>query len=223
MSLIGRGSSTGKQSPRPGSVLIQVFSWVSAKVTQGQKYVDPQGKRNLEQAKAAGITAVGYHFASPAPVMLAIEAQHEAQHYLEHHPGGPFVLDWEATSSPDHPLDRVSGADQLRYLTTWMDWLRIDSDAPVVVYCDLDIAHELATAARGGPNHDPVELPYLWLAHWTAPAGCEPKDAPKWDGSPWQHTAWKQVVWWQWTDLGHVGPLSSVDLDVAVNDLTVGS
>ena len=193
--------------------------WVSAKVTQGDSYVDPNGRHNLAAAEAAGLVAVGYHFADPAPAMSVASAAAEAARYLAHHPGGPFVLDWESTKA--RSLETLSPEKQIKWIVLWAARCRIDPatrDVPVVVYCDPAIAHRLATAAREWG----YDLPFLWLAHWVGEADESPTDVTRysWDGSPWQYTAWGCPVWWQWNARGSLaGVAGGVDMDVALVDL----
>lgn len=196
------------------------LGWVSAKVTEGHTYTDPDGGRNLDQAAAAGLTVCAYHFARPDPGLeVAHDAARQAGHYAAHRNvykhGGPAVLDWEATNRKSVMLERCSATWQVAWIRHWADWWQAKG-VPTVVYCDRTIARMVAHAART----EQVELPALWLAYWTAPARITPQDGPVPLSESYSVAGWKPT-WWQWADQGTVaGIRGNVDLDLTVRDLS---
>jgi lysozyme len=168
------------------------------KATEGNSYVDPSFRRNLEGAKASGLLVSAYHFARPTPrhAPAREQAQHLARTVGALEPGYlPLVLDLEHTELPPEAtarwaleflseLDRLTGRRSILYTGPgWWDG-----------------------AIGRSPSAALLAAWPLWVAHYTErPAPRVPR--PWLAGRP----PW---LWWQYSSSGRVaGIAGNVDVN----------
>lgn len=184
------------------------FAWVKA--SEGTGLVDRRYRRNVTQARAAGIRVGAYHFAVPG--RSPRDARRQADHLIRTARAQPGDLVPALDLEVDGGLSR--GALR-RWTTTFLGRVEARLGVRPVLYTSPGFAGaELAGVRSLARDHAPA----LWVAHWGTRRPELPADA--WAGRGW--------TFWQWTDRGRVpGIAGPVDRNLysgpPLRTLTIGA
>jgi len=181
------------------------------KATQGVSIIDSALKRNLKDARAAGLYVGLYHYFLPTG-----DAYAQARHYLDAVTAAVGAVSAHAAFRnllvPCVDVEDAGdlGRDELVYsVLTFIKAVQAEVTRGCVVYTYPSfIAEHLA-----GAHHAEVLAGYpLWIASY--PHGGDPT------GEPNIPALWKSAAFWQYTDHGSIPGVAGhgVDLDVFLGD-----
>lgn len=161
-------------------------TFVYAKATEGNDYLDPKFAENWEGIKAAGLVRGAYHFFHPND-----SAETQARNFIatvKLEPGDlPPVLDIEVS-------DGVSRENIDREIQRWLEMVSEAYGIRPIIYSDLSFIEENL--------HSGFSIYPLWLAEYTDSIPSAPGD-------------WKEWVFWQQSDQDVIeGIVSTVDRSV---------
>ncbi len=159
---------------------------VVAKLTQGVTYRDPNGLRNILEARAVGLRVGAYHYLTGADPLA------QAAHFID--------AWWAIAEPPDFAVLDVerawTGEDVPAASLAWLRAVEAGTGVRPEVYTGLDFAARFKAA--------PEMADYaLWVAaYWESAPKCPPP--------------WASFAWWQYTASARVdGIAGKVDLSLA--------
>jgi GH25 family lysozyme M1 (1,4-beta-N-acetylmuramidase) len=170
--------------------------FVIMKATEGTGFVDPMYATNIAGARAAGIKATAYHFASPDATPN--EAVAEADHFVD----VAGLVDGDLVPALDLEVTGGLGTTALTsWVRSWLAQVTLRTGIRPMIYVSPAFWKKyLADTTWFAANGYRI----LWIAHWgvaqpTVPGG-------NWGGYGW--------TFWQYTNCGSVPGISGcVDLD----------
>jgi lysozyme len=184
---------------RWGDVDPDDVNFVWAKISQGQDYVDPSAKRNLQGCRDNGIRVGGYHFPSPQ-LGGSNDPKLEVQDFLKYYggciPSGDMlpVLDLEAGVKGDPSHNR-------QWALEWLKELENETGLRALVYTAKWYVYSYLKNNIGALKDYP-----LWVADYTQPQ----KDGGR--CNPDSNCGWDEWHVWQWSSKGQVQGLQSTGI-----------
>lgn len=163
------------------------IDFVGIKVTQGNHFIDPNFRTNIEAAKSQDLVILLYHFFDPM-----VDSVEQAKHFLSQLQPNDFpfrpILDCEQAPG----WDKIGAVNQATIVYSWLDTVQEALHNRPMFYTNAPFSNEFLQAFAGG-------IYDLFLARYSPviPAG------------------WQEWKIWQNTEKGSVPGIDGpVDLDV---------